>query len=230
MMPTAEQIPNQILAWTRSRLLRWFERNGRSFPWRDTKNPYHVLVAEMLLRRTTGSAVLRVYSDFITVFPTPDALAGAQPELIANQVSTLGLQALRARHLKSMAMQLQSDHSGLVPSDYSSLQALPGVGRYIANAVLNFAFGEAEPLVDGNMLHFLARMFGLSFAGASDDKAWAFMKRLGGRGQDPKLYWAIIDLVARTCLRRSPRCDACPLASGCWWSNNETQSWSSREL
>jgi A/G-specific adenine glycosylase len=177
----------------------------------------------MLLRRTTGSAVLRVYPDFISKYPSPQSLATASIPTISRVVNTLGLQKMRAKHLRAMARELQATHSGEVPVEYHDLHALPGVGRYIANAVLNFAFGIPTSLVDGNILHLISRVFGLMYSGPSDDRAWKFMDRFGGKHQDAKLYWGVIDLVAGTCLRRGPRCVLCPLSRECRWNNNGQQ-------
>ena len=222
MMQDSSQISSHLLSTVRAKVIGWYDKHGRQFPWRTAKDPYQILIAEMLLRRTTGSAVLRVYPGFISQFSSSKALAEASTSIISKHMSTLGLQKMRTKHLKEMAKQLQSEHSGEVPSNLADLRALPGIGRYTAHAVLNFAFGHPLPLVDGNILHFLFRVFGLFYTGSSDEKAWAFMERFGGRRQDPKLYWGLIDLVARVCLRRTPRCNECPVYFKCWWyTNNE---------
>lgn len=221
-MSDSSQIPTQLLSVVRRKIVQWFDRHGRSFPWRITANPYYILIAEMLLRRTTSSAVLRVYPHFIRQFPTCESLASASKRVISVHMSTLGLQKQRTAHLIGMAEQLISHHSGVVPSDYDSLLALSGVGKYTANAVLNFAFGQPLPLVDGNILHLVSRLFGLTYAGSADIEAWKFMERFGDLQQDPKLYWGIIDLVAGICLRRIPRCTECPLTKECNWFGNKT--------
>ena len=203
-------------ALVRKRVIDWFRQNGRSFPWRTTKNPFQILVAEMLLRRTTASAVSRVYSEFITHFNTPLRLARAHESTIAKALASLGLQTVRARQFKKTFMLISKEYDCEVPQSYDILMSLPGVGKYIAAAVMNFAYGEAVPLVDGNVIHLLSRVFGTSFVGPFDTQAWDFVSQFGG-SHEPELYWGIIDLVSMVCLRKNPRCPVCPLSDICDW-------------
>jgi A/G-specific adenine glycosylase len=203
-------------AIVRKKVITWFDQYGRNFPWRETTDPYLILIAEILLRRTTASAVSRVFPDFIGRFDSPERLARSRESTIARALSSLGLQTLRAKQLKEAASIIVRDYDGDVPRTNESLQSLPGVGDYIASAVRNFAFGVSVPLVDGNVIHFLSRVFGIQFAGPSDVKAWEFMTKFGG-SHKAKLYWGIIDLVATVCLRRDPRCTICPLSKVCNW-------------
>lgn len=199
----------------RRKVIRWFDHHGKRHPWRETDNPFHILVAEILLRRTTATAVARVYPIFIKRFPTPKDLATAHENEIAQQLETLGLQRIRAAQMKTTALRLVEEHKGEVPSDLNTLQDLPGVGRYIAAAVVNLAFGCAEPMVDGNIAHILNRIFTLSLKGPNDTLAWETARTVGGKKQDIRLYWGMIDLVQTVCLRRQPRCKICPLNGFC---------------
>lgn len=201
-----------------SQLIQWFENNGRDFAWRTSNNPFHILIAEMLLRRTTATAVARVFPDFIQRFNTPNKLSSARMPTISKQVSTLGLQNQRAQHLKDTARRIVKDFEGAIPNDFKKLFSLPGVGRYVATAVLNFAFGEPLALVDGNVIHLISRVFGLQFDGPTDQNAWDFMESFGADTQHSVFYWSIIDLVATTCIRSSPRCSICPLKEICTWT------------
>ncbi len=199
----------------RRKMIQWFENHGRSFAWRKTTNPYHILIAEMLLRRTTAIAVSRVYNSFLSHFNTPKRLAQSRESTIARAVNSLGLQSMRARQLKKTASIISKSYSGKVPISYTDLISLPGVGAYIASAVRNFAYGEKVPLVDGNVVYFVSRVFGIKYRGPTDSGAWDFMTHFGGEEQDAKLYWGIIDLVATVCIRRNPRCHICPLFELC---------------
>lgn len=198
----------------RRKIIHWYNQHGRSFPWRNTNDPYHILIAEILLRRTTASAVARIFSDFMKQFDTPERLANAHESTIVRALSSLGLQSLRAKQLRKTASIIVKDYNGEIPRSSESLQSLPGVGVYIASAVKNFAYGEAAPLVDGNVIHFISRVFGIQYIGPSDVKAWEFMTQFGG-SHETKLYWGIIDLVATVCLRQNPRCGICPLSMIC---------------
>ena len=203
-------------ALVRKSVIKWYDQHGRDFPWRSTTDPYQVLIAEILLRRTTASAVSRVFNDFMNRFESPKRLAHARESTIVRALSTLGLHSLRAKQLKETASIIVKDWNGEIPKSRESLQALPGVGVYIASAVRNFAYGESVPLVDGNVIHFISRVFGIKFKGPTDTKAWEFVTQFGG-SHKAKLYWGIIDLVATICLRRNPRCGICPLSMVCVW-------------
>lgn len=211
-------------AIVRKKVITWFDQHGRNFPWRETTDPYLILIAEILLRRTTASAVSRVFTDFIGRFDSPEHLARSRESTIARALSTLGLHTLRAKQLKEACSIIVRDYDGEVPITNESLQSLPGVGDYIASAVRNFAYGESVPLVDGNVIHFVLRVFGTHFTGPTDTKAWEFMTQFGG-SHKAKLYWGIIDLVATICLRRNPKCGICPLSKVCeWYTKGATTS------
>ncbi|MBN2229328.1 MAG: hypothetical protein JW779_07005 [Candidatus Thorarchaeota archaeon] len=201
----------------RQSILDWFKKNARVYPWRSTNDPYHILIAEMLLRRTTATAVSRVYPNFIKMFDTPEKLASSKISDIESVVGTLGLQEMRAKHLHDMARIIVTNYSGVIPNDFSQLIELPGVGRYVASAVLNFAFVQPIPLVDGNIQHLISRVFDIAFKNSSDQRVWDFMASFGIEAQCTVFYWGIIDLVALVCLRKTPRCGICPLASFCNW-------------
>ncbi|MBD3408015.1 MAG: hypothetical protein GF411_17985 [Candidatus Lokiarchaeota archaeon] len=199
---------------TRSLILSWFSSFGRSFPWRSTDNAFHILIAEMMLRRTTAQAVARLYSDFIVEYGTVDQLASANVEIVSTTISSLGLQNTRSKHLVTTAKIIQSDFDSLVPSGEKDLVSLPGVGKYVANAVRNFAFHYSVPLVDGNILHFLNRVFSLQFKNAYNEQAWSFMNTFGAPHK-PQFYFGIIDLVSLVCLRKNSRCEECPVRPVC---------------
>jgi A/G-specific adenine glycosylase len=173
----------------RESIVEWFNENGREFPWRFTTDPYYVLVAEMLLRRTTATAVSRIYPAFMKRFNQPERLAKAR---IATIAST---------------------------NDLEKLTSLPGVGMYVAAAVLNFAYHCPVPLVDGNVIHLMSRAFGLKFNGTTDQMAWDFMSSFNLGNQNRAFYWGIIDLVAMVCNRKYPRCKNCPIQAECTWYN-----------
>lgn len=216
-MSQKKRILSGMLRRVSEAIISWQRQQGRKYPWRDSNNPYEILIAEMMLRRTTAMAVSRVYPLFIDTYKSSNELASAPIGSISRLVAPLGLQTTRSRHLKEIARIITEEHRGEVPSDSESLRALPGVGDYIAAAVRNFAFRKPEPLVDNNVVHLLSRIFETSFSGPNDTKAWEFMKRFGGPSHEPRLYWGIIDLVASTCKRRNPRCTSCPVADLCRW-------------
>lgn len=203
-------------------LVEWFNSNGRNFPWRSTTDPYRVLIAEMLLRRTTATAVSRIYPNFVKRFEQPEQLARANIRTIASMIRTLGLQNVKARHLKKTAHSIITEYNSSIPQALEKLRILPGVGKYVASAVLNFAYHIPIPLVDGNTIHLMSRVFGLAFTGPNDDRAWDFIGSFNLGNQSRAFYWGVIDLVALICLRKSPRCNICPLQDVCKWNHDTT--------
>ncbi|MFX0055102.1 MAG: hypothetical protein ACFFAD_09260 [Candidatus Hermodarchaeota archaeon] len=213
-MGEAPLLNGERAALVRNAIIKWYERYGRDFPWRQNEDPFQILIAEMLLRRTTATAVARIYPDFMQRFDSLARLARARKSTIERALSTVGLQSVRASHLQKMARTVLKEYDGAIPKNLAALEALPGVGRYSAAAVMNFAFGASEPMVDGNVVHLVNRMFSLGVSDPTDRMVWEFMKEFGG-SQHKRFYWGIIDLVATICLRKSPRCHDCPLPTYC---------------
>ncbi|MFW9847814.1 MAG: A/G-specific adenine glycosylase [Candidatus Thorarchaeota archaeon] len=212
------EITQTRLSKIRKKILRWYKTNGRVYPWRNTSSSYQILIAEMLLRRTTAAAVLRVFSDFIKRYPDVTVLSLALVREIEDSIQTLGLQNQRAKHLHDAAKIIKERFGGNISDSMYQLESLPGVGRYVASAVRNFAFGIPEPMVDGNVVHILRRVLGVQLSGMIDETAWDLMKQLGGKTQNKQLYWGIIDIVATLCLRKKPRCFKCPLDKECTYN------------
>ncbi|MFQ5833730.1 MAG: hypothetical protein ACE5H4_13565 [Candidatus Thorarchaeota archaeon] len=213
-MGEALTLNGERAGFVRDAIIDWYEENGRDFPWRRTTNPFQILIAEMLLRRTTATAVARVYPEFMQRFANLEQLAGARKSTIERSLSSVGLQSVRASHMQQMAKRLLKDYHGIVPRDLAALESLPGVGRYGAAAVMNFAFAAPEAMVDGNVIHLMNRLFTLGVTDPNTKPIWEFMRHFGG-SQDKRLYWGIIDLVATICLRKIPRCHDCPLSKYC---------------
>jgi A/G-specific adenine glycosylase len=141
--------PSPVTAFRR-RILRWYERQGRDLPWRRTTDPYAILVSEVMLQQTQVARVIPFWEAFIRAFPTPGALARTALPDVLSAWKGLGYNT-RARRLRDAAAAIVSDHAGAFPDDPAALQALPGIGRYTASAVLVFAFNRELPLVETNI-------------------------------------------------------------------------------
>lgn len=142
-------------------LLAWWRNNKRDFPWRNTADPYRILVSEILLHRTRADQVVPVYNEFIREFPTVKNLAKAKQARARKILHPLGL-FWRNNLLKPLAMEIVNSYNGVVPWTIEQLESLPGVSKYIAAAVSCFAFGNQEPLLDTNTVRILGRVFGLT--------------------------------------------------------------------
>ena len=144
----------------RRTLVAWFGRHARDYPWRRTRDPYAILVSEVMLQQTRIATVLErgFYGNFLTRFPTPAALAAATDDELLRAWEGLGYYR-RARMLRDTARAVIKRHGGRFPADPAALLALPGIGRYTAGALLSFAFEIPAPIVDGNIARVLARLF-----------------------------------------------------------------------
>jgi len=201
-----------------SRTLRaWFRAHGRDLPWRQTRDPYRVLVSEAMLQQTQVSRVLDYYDRFLARFPTLEALASAPPRRVRESWEGLGYYA-RARNLHSLARQVAG--TGGLPSHPEALRALPGVGRYTAGAVASFAFERRASLVDTNVARVLKRAFAPRVdlkSGRGQKKVWALAEAVLPR--TGKQAWthnqALMELGALVCTARVARCAECPVKPHC---------------
>ena len=184
------------------KLLAWWKENKRDFSWRKVRDPYKILLAEILLRKTTAKQVERVYERFLQKFPSLEALSKASEEEVRGILTHLGMEHKRVKLLLEIGKILMERHRGRVPSRPEEIIALPGVGRYAANAVLCLAHGEDAPMVDTNVVRIVQRAFGFksSRARAKDDpQLWEFVGALIPPGRGREFNLALLDLAATIC-------------------------------
>jgi A/G-specific adenine glycosylase len=201
----------------RTDLTAWGERNRRRFDWRGTDDAFKILIAEVLLQRSRGKTVARVFPELTRRWPDARSLARARVSTIEAVIRPLGL-VRRAITLKAMAKEI--DELGSVPSTYEGLVALPGVGPYAANATLAVAFGQRAPVVDGVSARVYRRYVGLETDGpaASDGRLIQLVEEVTPHDHVREWNWAVLDLAASICLPKIPRCAECPLEDHCAWS------------
>ena len=196
-------------------LLTWWEAHGRDLPWRRTRDPWAVLVSETMLQQTQVPRVETRFRAFLDEFPTPAACASAPAGDVVRAWAGLGYNR-RALNLHRCATEAVERHGGELPDDLDALLALPGIGPYTARAILVFAYERDIGLVDTNAGRFLAR------AGAGRALAPKEAQSLADSLVPPGRGWAwgqaVFDLGALVCVKRSPRCDACPIISECAWA------------
>jgi A/G-specific adenine glycosylase len=193
-----------------------FGRSGlRPFPWRATRDPWAILVSEVMLQQTSPVRVLEPYREFLRRFPTISACAAAPLGDVLRAWAGLGYNR-RARNLHGAATLMTERHGGLVPCDLAALCALPGIGPYTARAVLVFAYETDHAVVDVNVARVIARAAvgeGLSVAGTQ-----AVADRLVPRDRGWLWNQSLMEIGAVVCRARVPDCDACPLLPTCLWS------------
>jgi A/G-specific adenine glycosylase len=201
----------------RRALLSWFKSSGRSFPWRkEGASIYELVVAEILLQRTRAQTIGGFFREFTGRFPSWQAIADTDIDDIANALKPIGLWRRRAWSLSSLAREM-AQRNGLFPGSREELESLPGVGQYVASAILLFSGLKREPLLDVNMARVLERLFGpRRLADIRDDPHLQCVSRIIVRGKSAiQLNWALLDLAAVLCKTRDPRCAQCPLSRQC---------------
>ncbi len=208
------------ISWLRRRLLCWFARNGRSFPWRESgRTPYEVVVSEILLQRTTAAGVARTYSGFLKRYPSWFSLTQSPLVDLENALRPLGLWRQKAQAFKHLALSIEMN-GGIVPGTRKELERLSGIGPYTASAVLALVYGRAEPLLDVNMARLLGRFLGPpEGAEARPRRALhAYALRLVRSKRALEVNWAALDFGALVCRARNPLCPECPLRARCQYA------------
>jgi A/G-specific adenine glycosylase len=200
------------------RLVAWFRRHGRDLPWRRTRDPYHILVSEVMLQQTQVARVEGYWTRFLKHFPTIHHLAKAPPRRVQESWAGLGYYR-RATNLHRLAREVVAHHDGILPRDTVSLRALPGVGAYTAGAVASFAYELPEPAIDTNVARVLRRIFHPRLpAGAAGEKLlWATARSLVARKglATWTINQALMELGALICTARAMHCDRCPVRDDC---------------
>jgi A/G-specific adenine glycosylase len=211
------QPPANALRFKRA-LLKWYRAHARDLPWRATRDPYRIVVSEFMLQQTQVTRVLDYYPRFLRRFPTLEALARSRPRAVREAWKGLGYYR-RAENLHRLARTVVRDHGGTIPSEPAALETLPGVGRYTAGAIATFAYERRAAAVDTNVARVLRRVFpaGGRADGRTGRATWELAERL--LPQAPAVAWefnqALMDLGARICVARTPRCTECPVRAAC---------------
>ncbi|MCU0418758.1 MAG: A/G-specific adenine glycosylase [Cyclobacteriaceae bacterium] len=206
-------------------LIAWYQQHQRPLPWRHTRDPYRIWLSEIILQQTRVAQGLPYYHAFVEAFPDVQALAAAEERVVLRLWQGLGYYS-RARNLHKCARHVVNAWHGRFPTTYAQLLTLPGVGPYTAAAIASFAFGEAVPVVDGNVFRVLARVFGMHTDIASSEAKKLFFEqaqRVMDRARPADFNQAMMELGAICCTPSSPTCHACPVAPLCFARQREAQ-------
>ena len=219
LKPRFERSPHEAADDFRNALGEWFSGEGKDYPWRRTRDPYAILVSEMMLQQTRVAHVLGkgYFTRFLEAFPDVKSLAAADDSRLLKAWEGLGYYR-RARMLRATAAAVLDDHGGIFPDDEAALLALPGIGPYTAAALLSFAFGKPSALVDGNVHRLLSRL--MDDAAPIDVSAtrkrhtdWA--RALCDPGNPRRHHYAMMEMGQTICRPGVPRCEVCPVAKFC---------------
>ena len=209
--------PPELRQRFRRKLLRWYDRNGRNLPWRDTRNPYHILVSEVMLQQTQVDRVLPKYEEWIEKYPSFGALAATPEDEAVKTWYPLGYN-IRPRRLHAIAREAVANYGGELPADQATLLSFKGIGPYTAGAVLSFAFEQRSAILDTNVARVLFRIF----VGRGDPATHLMKKHLWKLADITMPYrrvfdfnQGIMDFGAMVCVARTPRCAECVMSSMC---------------
>jgi len=201
----------------RAALTQWFREQGRDLPWRRTRDPYAILVSEIMLQQTQAATVAPYFERWLARFPDIATLAAADEQEALHAWQGLGYYS-RARNLHKAAQKIAGEHGGIFPRDQEQIRALPGVGRYTAGAVATFAFDEPAPPVDGNIVRVIARLLNLwepVDSAPGMERIWTTAARWQPQAGAGQFNEALMELGALICTPRSPACLICPVSRFC---------------
>ena len=199
------------------RLLDWFTKNKRPMPWRGTREPYHIWLSEVMLQQTQVSTVISYYNRFIQKYPTLETLASATDEDVLKLWEGLGYYRRCHNFLNAVRM-VRDQYHGIVPADPDAFKDLPGVGAYTQAAVLSIAFDKALPVVDGNVIRVVTRVYRItedSTKTGTRHRIHQRMQQLIPAENPGDFNQAVMELGALVCTPKNPACDVCPLTRDC---------------
>ena len=220
----------EVIEEFRRRIITWYLNHGDiNLPWRQTEDPWAILLAAFLLRKTTTEQVLKVYHNLLKRYPTPADLARASVDEIKEIIRPLGIENQRSEHLKKLAVYIVEKFNGKIPCNREALMKLPGVGMYIASEILLGACRKPEALLDRNMIRVIERVFGIRSKKKrphTDKELWALAKSLVPKEsiEEAKAFnYGILDFARRVCTARRPKCSTCPLKDICCYQKGITR-------
>jgi len=203
--------------WFRRNLLNWYWKNGRNLPWRHTRDPYHILVSEVMLQQTQVDRVLPKYEEWLSLYPSLEALAAAPESDAVVTWRPLGYN-IRPRRLHAIARESMARYGGQLPDDEATLRSFKGIGPYTAGAVMSFAFGKRAAILDTNVARVLHRIFvarGEARSHAMVKHLWELSRTLLPAKHVFDFNQALMDFGATVCTARTPSCPVCAMRRGC---------------
>jgi A/G-specific adenine glycosylase len=196
-------------------IINWWRKNGDIFLWRSSKNSFHILIAEILLQRTSAQKVVPIYEVFISKFHSPELLSQVETCELEKILAPLGLFRRKAMALKEISKIIKRKHNGEVPNRKKDLLDFPMVGEYTADAILCFAFNEKKMIIDVNVSRILIRVYPKFCERASVKRILEEISRKVKVNEAKEFNWGLIDLGRLICKSRTPKCNFCPILDYC---------------
>lgn len=215
---------NSLDRYFQESILKWGKQNLRTFPWRDSRNPYHFLIVEILLQKTKAEQVVEFYNKFIAKYPHIQSLAKSNIEELKELIKPLGL-FYRADRLKETANLIINDFEGIIPNNEKDLISLKGIGKYVAKAILCFGFNEPISILDVNIGRIFIRFFGLDESKRIRDskELWKRADMLLPKNNYRNYNLYLLDFGSLICQKRKPKCKKCPLSYHCSFLKKEVK-------
>lgn len=211
-------LPRYDVAMTlQQKLIHWFHHHARPLPWRVKYRPYEVWVSEIMLQQTQVETALPYFRRWMRTFPTLASLARADENRVLKTWEGLGYYS-RARNLHASAKFILKKYGGRFPSDFDEILSLKGIGRYTAGAIASIAFNQDRPIVDGNVLRVLSRVYAIKKpidVGKNEETFWRLEEKLIPKGQARYFNQALMELGALVCRKEDPLCASCPICGFC---------------
>ena len=201
----------------RRNLLKWFDANQRDLPWRKKRSPYRIWVSEIMLQQTQVATVVAYYKRFMKRFPTVKKLAAADQSDVLKLWEGLGYYR-RARQMHAAAIEVVEEHGGKFPTDFESVLALPGIGRYTAGAILSISLDQKLPILEGNTIRLYARLLEMKSdprSSANQKVLWEFAESILPSKRPGDFNQALMELGSEVCKPKTWRCEACPIQKIC---------------
>lgn len=216
---------DQKLKTFQNYMIYFFKNSGRIFPWRYSRDPYKVLVSEIMLQRTRAKHVVDPFIKLILKYKTIDELANADPEYIHAVFKRLGLMN-RAELLLNIAREISDKYSGKIPKSREKLLALKGIGDYTCNAILCFGFNKPYAIVDSNVVRLFERYFGIKPPSKIPNRyknIWDFADEILPNKDYVEYNYGLLDFAAMVCKAGTPKCDSCEIRNYCIYKVNEME-------
>jgi len=210
-------LDSKSVSLLRRNLLKWFDANQRDLPWRKRRTPYRIWVSEIMLQQTQVATVVTYYRRFMKRFPTVKKLAAADQSEVLKLWEGLGYYR-RARQMHAAAIQVVEEHGGKFPTDFESVLALPGIGRYTAGAILSISLDQKLPILEGNTIRLYARLLEMKSdprSSANQKVLWEFAESILPSKRPGDFNQALMELGSEICKPKTWRCEACPIQKIC---------------